>query len=70
MVFPFAGIGVRGRAVYRETRPGDRLRLRRVSGVNVDWDDGTVWRSRGPDVSQMRWYRLRTSVVKMMPSVW
>ena len=56
--------------MYRETRPGDRLRLRRVSGVDVDWDDGTVWRSRGPDVSQMRWYRLRTSVVKMMPSVW
>ena len=49
--------------------PSDRLRIRGVSGADVNWADRTVWSSGEPDVNQMGWYRLRTSVARMMPIV-
>ena len=54
---------------HGKAMPSDRLRIRGVSGADVNWADRTVWSSGGPDVNQMGWYRLRTSVARMMPIV-
>ena len=56
-------------AGHGEAIPSNRIGIRGVSEADVDLADGTVWNSGGPDVNQMRWYRLRASVARMMPSV-
>ena len=40
-------------AVHVVAMSSDRLGIRGVSGVDVDWADGTVWSTGGPDVNQM-----------------
>ena len=63
------GVACAAGAVHFEAMLSDRIRITGVSGVDVDWADGTVLSSGGLKVNQMGWYHLRARVVRMMPSV-
>ena len=53
LCFLLRGVACAAGAVHVETMPSDQIGIKRVSGADVDWADGTVWSSGGSDVNQM-----------------